>query len=195
MIHCWTHISRHHPISLTFSLRIGQGRRSTYLFTSWRWISVNFLVTVLSVGFVILSTPTGALKIAFFPSPAHFVVSLLFPLVLLGLDIPIKHWREKRFTNMQKFRKLSFGTRLGMHSPRGDYEPEGPLFSSGTAEANAIGVGGEWSHLSRSTRCLKKLNELFFRYTTMRGGKLELNCVCCDHVGGNYATYHVDANI
>ncbi|EPY27344.1 hypothetical protein STCU_05798 [Strigomonas culicis] len=190
MVHCWTHISRHHPISLHFSLRLGHGKRSTNLFLSYRWVGISFLVSVLSVLLVLLDTPTTALAEAFFPSPAHFVLSLLFPFVLLALDWPIKRWRERRFNNMQKFRKLSFGTRLGMHSPRGDYEPEGAPYASG----GGAGDGGD-SGEPRKRGVGKHFDEALYRYTTMRGGKLELNCVCCDHIGGNYASYHVNANV
>jgi hypothetical protein len=201
MVHCWTHISRHHPISPTFSLKLAHGRRSTYLFKSFRWLSASFLVTLLSVVAVILDTPKSRLGATFFPSIPHFVIALVFPVLILGLDWPIKRWREQRFTNMQKFRKLSYGTRLGMHSPRGDYEPEGVTYSGGNA-TNAGGLSGSGGSgsgddisVAENVSVLKRVSEWFYRFTSMRGGKLELNCVCCDHIGGNYATYHTVANV
>ncbi|KAG5508253.1 hypothetical protein JKF63_05509 [Porcisia hertigi] len=193
MVHCWTHISRHHPISLTFSLKLGHGRRSTYLFRSFRWVSASALVTLLSVVAVVLDTPTSALRDAFFPSIPHFVVALLFPAVILVLDWPIKRWRGQRFTNMQKFRKLSYGTRLGMHSPRGDYEPEGITYPHGNTSGGA--GRGDDAASTESASLLKRTSEWFYRFSSMRGGKLELNCVCCDHIGGNYATYHTTTNL
>ena len=205
MVHCWTHMSRHHPISPTFSLKLAHGKRSTYLFKSFRWVSASFAVSLLSVVAVILDTPIAKLDRAFFPSVPHFVVALLFPLLILGLDWPIKRWREQRFTNMQKFRKLSYGTRLGMHSPRGDYEPEGVTYNNGSnaaaAAATTAGFGGDGSgsgdeiSVAVNVSVLKRVSEWFYRFTSMRGGKLELNCVCCDHIGGNYATYHTVANV
>lgn len=189
MVHCWTHISRHHPIALNFSLRLGHGKQSMPLFRSFRWAAVSALVSVLSIVVVLIDTPVSALRGAFYPSLAHLLVSLFFPIVLLGLDYPIKRWRDKRCTLMQKFRKLTFGTRLGMHSPRGDYEPEGITYSNNAAgpTSDAGTEITEKAHIS----CLKRISEAFYRYTTMRHGALELNCVCCDHVGGNYASYHV----
>ncbi|KAK7196223.1 hypothetical protein NESM_000557900 [Novymonas esmeraldas] len=199
MVHCWTHISRHHPISPTFSLKLGHGRRSTYLFRSFRWVAASVLVTALSVTVVVLDTPTSALRDAFFPSVAHFVVALLFPIVILALDWPIKRWREQRFTNMQKFRKLSYGTRLGMHSPRGDYEPEGITYTHGGSSSSGGADGHRGAELdaapAQHAGICKRISEWFYRFSSMRGGKLELNCVCCDHIGGNYATYHTTANV
>ncbi|CAM59819.2 conserved hypothetical protein [Leishmania infantum JPCM5] len=192
MVHCWTHISRHHPISLTFSLKLEHGRRSTYLFRSFRWVAASFLVTLLSIIIVVLDTPKAALHHAFFPSVPHFIVSLLFPVLILALDWPVKRWRERRFTNMQKFRKLSYGTRLGMHSPRGDYEPEGITY---THTSTVGGAGREEAAPAERVGLLKRVSEWFYRFSSMRGGKLELNCVCCDHIGGNYATYHTTANV
>ncbi|CAM37952.1 conserved hypothetical protein [Leishmania braziliensis MHOM/BR/75/M2904] len=101
---------------------------------------------------------------------------------------------------MQKFRKLSYGTRLGMHSPRGDYEPEGITYphSSTSGGVGVLGGGAEGEEqagLAERVGLLKRLSEWFYRFTSMRGGKLELNCVCCDHIGGNYATYHTTANV
>ncbi|CAJ1004926.1 hypothetical protein Q4I28_000241 [Leishmania naiffi] len=200
MVHCWTHISRHHPISLTFSLKLRHGHRSTYLFRSFRWVTASVLVTLLSIIIVVLDTPMSSLHQAFFPSLPHFIVSLLFPALILALDWPVKRWREQRFTNMQKFRKLSYGTRLGMHSPRGDYEPEGITYphSSTSGGVSVLGGGAEGEEqagLAERVGLLKRLSEWFYRFTSMRGGKLELNCVCCDHIGGNYATYHTTANV
>ncbi|CBZ25482.1 conserved hypothetical protein [Leishmania mexicana MHOM/GT/2001/U1103] len=192
MVHCWTHISRHHPISLTFSLKLAHGRRSTYLFRSFRWLAASVLVTLLSIIIVVLDTPMRALHHAFFPSAPHFIVSLLFPVLILALDWPVKRWRERRFTNMQKFRKLSYGTRLGMHSPRGDYEPEGITY---THTSTVGGAGREEAVSAERVGLLKRVSEWFYRFSSMRGGKLELNCVCCDHIGGNYATYHTTANV
>ncbi|KPA76267.1 hypothetical protein ABB37_08003 [Leptomonas pyrrhocoris] len=202
MVHCWTHISRHNPISPTFSLKLAHGRRSTYLFKSFRWLSASLAVSLLSVVAVVLDTPMGVLGRAFFPSVAHFVVALLFPLLILALDWPIKRWRERRFTNMQKFRKLSYGTRLGMHSPRGDYEPEGVTYNTTAATStNAAGLStggsgsGEDISVPENASVMTRVSEWFYRFASMRGGKLELNCVCCDHIGGNYATYHTVANV
>ncbi|KPI89071.1 hypothetical protein ABL78_1807 [Leptomonas seymouri] len=200
MVHCWTHISRHHPISPTFSLKLVHGRRSTYLFKSFRWVSASFVVSLLSVVAVILDTPTRVLDKAFFPSVPHFLISLLFPVVILGLDWPIKRWRQQRFINMQKFRKLSYGTRLGMHSPRGDYEPEGVTYNNtNSTSAAGLGAGGSVSgddiSVHETVGIMKRASEWFYRFTSMRGGKLELNCVCCDHIGGNYATYHTVAKV
>ncbi|KAG5503866.1 hypothetical protein JIQ42_07384 [Leishmania sp. Namibia] len=201
MVHCWTHISRHHHISLTFSLKLEHGRRSTYLFRSFRWLAASFLVTALSIFVVVLDTPASALRGAFFPSVAHFIAALLFPVLILALDWPVKRWRAQRFTNMQKFRKLSYGTRLGMHSPRGDYEPEGITYThsstgGGVGGLSSGGAGGdEEAAPAERVGLLKHVSEWFYRFSSMRGGKLELNCVCCDHIGGNYATYHTKANV
>ncbi|GET87679.1 hypothetical protein, conserved [Leishmania tarentolae] len=192
MVHCWTHISRHHPISLTFSLKLKHGRRSTYLFRSFRWVAASVLVTLLSILIVVLDTPMNGLQQAFFPSAPHFIVSLLFPVLILALDWPVKRWRAQRFTNMQKFRKLSYGTRLGMHSPRGDYEPEGITY---THSSTVGGAATEEAASADRVGLLKHVSEWFYRFSSMRGGKLELNCVCCDHIGGNYATYHTTANV
>ncbi|KAG5481579.1 hypothetical protein LSCM1_05603 [Leishmania martiniquensis] len=201
MVHGWTHISRHHPISLTFSLKLEHGRRSTYLFRSFRWLTASFLVTALSIFVVVLDTPSSALRDAFFPSLAHFTAALLFPVLILALDWPVKRWRGQRFTNMQKFRKLSYGTRLGMHSPRGDYEPEGITYIHSSTSGGGGGLSGggagrdEEAAPVERVRLLKHLSEWFYRFSSMRGGKLELNCVCCDHIGGNYATYHTTASV
>ncbi|KEG14792.1 hypothetical protein DQ04_00301020 [Trypanosoma grayi] len=187
MIHSWTHMSRHHPLSPDLSFKTRYGKRSMYLFKSFRWVSASGLATVLSVLFVIVDTSrVGVIGQAFFPSKVHFFVALLFPVVLLLLDVPIKTWRARRFSMMQKFRRLSFGTRLGMHSPRGDYEPEGVMYTNMENDAE--------KDEDRPPTLRQRLHDIFYRFTTMQRGKLELNCVCCDHIGGNYATYHVNAN-
>lgn len=182
MLHCWTHISRHQPISWCFSLPM-QNNRKVYLFQSWRLVTLCIAVQVLSIVVVLLLAPWSkvGLRGTFFPSLFHTLFSIFFPFLLLILDIPIKRWRNKRFSNIQKFRKLTFGTRLGMHSPRGDYEPEEIKSEPSTLESE-----------KRSRFSLKKLiQESFFRFTSVHRGKLEMNCVCCDHIGGNYATYHI----
>lgn len=180
--HCYTHISRHRSISWSFSVPI-QSNRNVYLFQSWRLVTLGLAAQLLSIIMVLLLAPWSkdGLRVTFFPSLFHTLFSFFFPIVLLILDIPIKRWRQKRFSNIQKFRKLTFGTRLGMHSPRGDYEPEGITSEPATSE-NEKG-----SHLSGR----KRLQESLFRFTSVHRGKLEMNCVCCDHIGGNYATYHV----
>lgn len=186
MFHCWTHISRHQSIRWRFSVRL-QHNKNVYLFQSWRLVILCFTAQVISMALVLLLAPwskTG-LRFTFFPSIFHTIFSIFFPLVLLILDIPLKRWRKKRFSNIQKFRKLTFGTRLGMHSPRGDYEPEGVTSEPVVLESD------KGSHPSIK----KKLLESLFRFTSVHRGKLELNCVCCDHIGGNYATYHVAGTV
>ncbi|RNF20924.1 uncharacterized protein Tco025E_03682 [Trypanosoma conorhini] len=188
MIHSWTHLSRHHPLSPNFSFKARYGRRSSYLFKSFRWVFACVMSTVLSVIFVVVNTVGDGVALwAFYPSLAHFLISLLFPILLLLLDVPIKTWRLRRYTLMQKFQRLSFGTRLGMHSPRGDYEPEGVTFANASEEAVR--------HEDRNPTLKQRLHDVFYRFTTMKRGELELNCVCCDHIGGNYATYHVNGAV
>eukprot|EP00796_Vickermania_ingenoplastis_P011108 gene11108-7734_t len=186
MFHCWTHISRHQSITWYLSLRMHHDK-NVYLFQSWRLVTMCLATQVLSVSIVLLLAPWNKedLRTTFCPSIPHVIISAVFPAVLLLIDIPVKRWRQKRFSNMQKFRKLTFGTRLGMHSPRGDYEPEG--VSNETVVANT-------EETSTSVGCAKKIRESFFRFTSLHGGKLEMNCVCCDHIGGNYASYHMAGN-
>ncbi|ESL07889.1 hypothetical protein TRSC58_04418 [Trypanosoma rangeli SC58] len=188
MIHSWTHLSRHHPLSPNLSFKTRYGKRSSYLFKSFRWVSACVVSTVLSVLFVVVNTVgDGVAMTAFYPSLAHFLVSLLFPVLLLMLDVPIKAWRLRRYTLMQKFHRLSFGTRLGMYSPRGDYEPKEVTFTNATEEA--------MQHEDHNPTLKQRLHDIFYRFTTMKRGELELNCVCCNHIGGNYATYHMNRDV
>ncbi|CCW65694.1 unnamed protein product [Phytomonas sp. EM1] len=196
LLHGWTHLSRHHPITLGLPHRLCHGRPSPH-HRSARFLKVGALVVGLTLGLVLASTPGAALGAAFLPSPAHTLVSLTFPVVFLALDVPIKRWRARRFSLMQKFRKLSFGTRLGMHSPRGDYEPEGMMHGGVGSTHHAGGERAEGGDGDEAVRIpfRKCISEAFYRYTTIRGGKLELNCVCCDHIGGNYASYLTPTNM
>nr|CCC47980.1 conserved hypothetical protein, fragment [Trypanosoma vivax Y486] len=204
MIHSWTHMSRHKPFSPALSFKTRYGKRYMYLFKSFRWVAASVLATTLSVAYVLIDAGyNGVIADAFFPSHLHFFTALLFPVFLLLLDVPIKSWRLRRYTFMQKFRRLSFGTRLGMHSPRGDYEPEiaslnvtnGSGINSGSNPCDGDGETGIPSTpLSREPVLRKRLHDTFYRFTTTQSGRLELNCVCCDHMGGNYATYHVNPN-
>lgn len=183
LVHCWTHISRHHSIIQFFA---ACGRSP--LPVSWWVLLLSVVSQVLSFVLVwvsLLGTPGTSFADAIAPSLVHVVASATFPILLLAFDIPLKRWRAKRFDNMQKFRRVTFGTRLGMHSPRGDYEPEGETV-----------VSSEEVPPTSSTRVTfsKRLKELIFRLTCVHQGKLERNCVCCDHIGGNYATYHVSLN-
>lgn len=188
MIHSWTHISRYESIGWSFSVQTSSSD-TMQLFRSLRIITVGLVTQLLSVGIVLLCIPWSkeSLGAAFCPSIYHTLISLLFPVILILLDIPIKRWRKQRFTTMQKFRKLTFGTRLGMHSPRGDYEPEG-------ASNDTVVLANSDTETSR-TSIKKRLRESFFQFTSIHRGKLEMNCVCCDHIGGNYATYHVAGNV
>ncbi|RHW72552.1 hypothetical protein DPX39_050031500 [Trypanosoma brucei equiperdum] len=199
MIHSWTHMSRYDRLSPAFLFKPRYGGQYMYLFTSARWVAANALTVFFSVAFVVAETFwDGILEDAFFPSRTHFYISAFFPVLLVLLDIPIKSWRLKRATLMQKFRQLSFGTRLGMHSPRGDYEPEVGSATGCSGGANEGGGGVQGSTSDANVRnelpLRRRLQDAFYRFTTMRRGKLELNCVCCDHIGGNYATYHINAN-
>ncbi|EKF28650.1 hypothetical protein MOQ_007594 [Trypanosoma cruzi marinkellei] len=187
IIHSWTHISRHYPLAPNLSFKTRYGKRSSYLFKSFRLVSACVLTSALSILFVVINTLGDRVTVhAFYPSLVHFLISFLFPVLLLLLDVPIKAWRLRRFTLMQKFRRLSFGTRLGMHSPRGDYEPEGVTYTNTSEELER--------HEDRVPTLKQRLHDVFYRFTTMRRGKLELNCVCCNHIGGNYATYHIHGN-
>jgi hypothetical protein len=59
---------------------------------------------------------------------------LVLPVVMLLLDYPLKRWRHRRYIEVQKYRRLAFGTRLGMHSPQGDYEPDNNANAAATTE-------------------------------------------------------------
>ncbi|CCW69683.1 unnamed protein product [Phytomonas sp. Hart1] len=190
ILHGWTHLSRYHPITLGLPHQLCHGRPSARHQLA-RFLKASALVVGLTMGLVLVNTPRSALGAAFVPSTLHTIASLFFPVVFLALDLPIKRWRARRFSLMQKFRKLSFGTRLGMHSPRGDYEPEG-MIHGGVAASHH--TGNEWAEGGGGDEAVriplrKRFTEAFYRYVTIQGGKLELNCVCCDHIGGNYASY------
>ena len=124
---------------------------------------------------------------------AGFIVVALELCSLLVLDVLIKAWRQRRYTNQQKFRQLFFQTRLGMHSPQGDYEPsteDGGSADGANADhaaQNGAGSAGGFSWLDGA----RKAAHLFaFHFTTMRQGILERNCVCCEHADGTpAATY------
>nr|CCC90530.1 conserved hypothetical protein [Trypanosoma congolense IL3000] len=202
MIHSWTHMSRHDPLTLALSFKPRYGGPYMYLFRSARWVVTNALTILLSVLFAGVGTLHGGdLGPVLYPSRAHFLISLFFPVLLLVLDVPIKTWRLRRATLMQKFRRLSFGTRLGMHSPRGDYEPEVTSFTEGVGNSGVAGsecgseaaTNAQQSNANEKLTLRRRIREILYRFTTIQGGKLELNCVCCDHVGGNYATYHVNS--
>lgn len=193
-----------HVLDRVYQGKKGRGRPSASttfsVFHCGRWFAVAVLVALLAVFFeaalhhdVRSYQPLRSWK----PTLCLLLAVVGYPICLLCLDIPIKRWRRKRYSDMQKFRTLSYGTRLGMHSPRGDYEPsegeessedhnEPPPQSSASAGRDAA-LRVEYRPSDVALK--RRFREFLFRWCSISGGSLELQCVCCDHIGGHPAQY------
>ncbi len=90
-------------------------------------------------------------------------VCVYTPLILL-LDVLIKRRRLNRMQQRQKYLKLVFSTRLGMHSPVGQLEEVAPEITANKPCASRM---GKWA-------------SLLFWATCLDGhGDGELQCECC----------------
>ncbi|CUG87187.1 transmembrane protein, putative [Bodo saltans] len=203
--HALTHVSRHQSVGLVtqgLSRRGGSsaGRPRFNVRDAKAFFVYMFGAATSSVLLHLLTVhnPQSYSNKVSAPVIVWLLVALFFPVVLFLLDIPIKSWRAKRYSDMQKFRTLSYGTRLGMHSPRGDYEPseeddnDAELPSAEHNATNADGTSATGVAVpSVERRTLRqRTKEFLFRWCSILHGSLENQCVCCDHDGGHPAQYY-----
>jgi hypothetical protein len=101
------------------------------------------------------------------PSGVFALVAMLLycPVLVLMIDALVKRVRYGRMLQRQKYLKLSFSTRLGMHSPVGALEEVAPeVTSTYKPSANYM---GKWA-------------SKMFHLLSLEDGEGELECECCE---------------
>ena len=165
LFHALTHISRHRVLRLYDTA--DEPTRMCIVSRCRRWMASSAIAICLHLVFLVV-TCSGKFSLAARIPVAMCVVVLLWPIGVVLLDYPIKRWRLRWYTHTQKLRKLFFGTRLGMHSPRGDYEPQ-----TETTDAATDTPAGQQK--------LSWWRARLFEWTTLDHGRMEQQCICCPH--------------
>lgn len=226
-VHSLTHASRHKQITLDPRTTAAEEQR---LFTvpqrSRRWLAVSLCTNLLGLllqqaaiypvrweGSIAAGGHAGHSPSMFkapwtvfglvardVPAYVWLPAVLLLPLLIIAIDRPVKRWRARRFGEKQKYRKLDFGTKLGMHSPQGDYEPD-PLRGGGGATSAAAasdpqygtsGEDGSGDMWEQKGFWPPFIVDFFVRFLSVEGGRMERQCVCCPHRdGGQQAKYQL----
>lgn len=116
-----TFLSRHRWVPLWVREADRDGVRSAA--QSYRWLACAAGSSVLLFVACCIAYDASAWRQASAnTSPVCLAMVLAYPAVMMAADRPIKRMRLKRYDYTQQMLRLTFNTRLGMHSPVGDDE-------------------------------------------------------------------------